>query len=130
MILRDDSPVWEQGFTFLVANPDNDVLQIKIYDQKTGNEIGQFAYILGQLLSKKNMEIMSQPYQLQKSGPESKLTMALSMRIIKNVVDGDENAVGSEDAAGQLSRSSSTAPKTPTSELAAKVGFVHSDPIC
>ncbi|XP_059218409.1 extended synaptotagmin-2 isoform X3 [Stomoxys calcitrans] len=83
MIMRDNSPVWEQGFSFLVGNPDNDTLQIKIFDQKTGNEIGQFGYVIATLLRKENMEIMSQPFQIQKSGPESKLIMSLSLRILK-----------------------------------------------
>lgn len=83
MIMRDDSPVWEQGFTFLVGNPDNDTLQIKIYDQKTGNEIGQYGYVIASLMNKQNMELVSQPFQIQKSGPESKLIMSLSLRILK-----------------------------------------------
>ncbi|XP_030571834.1 extended synaptotagmin-2 isoform X3 [Drosophila novamexicana] len=83
MILRDDSPVWEQGFTFLVNNPDNECLNIKIYDQKTGNDIGQYTYTLSTLLKQFNMEVIQQPFQLQKSGPESKLYMSLSLRILK-----------------------------------------------
>lgn len=48
--MRTDSPVWEQGFTFLVGNPDNDTLQLKLYDQKTNNEIGKFTFILSNLM--------------------------------------------------------------------------------
>lgn len=81
--MRTDSPVWEQGYTFLVANPENDALQIKVMDQKTQNEIGKFTYIIAHLMEKKNMELVNQPFQLQKSGPESKIIMALSLRILK-----------------------------------------------
>lgn len=91
MIMRDDSPVWEQGFTFLVANPDNDTLQLRIFDQKTGNEIGQLVYLISTLLSKKNMEVVSQPFQLQKSGPESKVIMSLSLRILKYIEPAPED---------------------------------------
>lgn len=28
--MRTDCPVWEQGYTFLVANPDNDGLYLKV----------------------------------------------------------------------------------------------------
>jgi C2 domain len=35
------------------------------------------------LLEKKNLEIISQPFQLEKSGPESKVVMALALRILK-----------------------------------------------
>lgn len=81
--MRTDSPVWEQGYTFLVANPENDTLQLKIIDQKTQNEIGKYTYIIAHLMEKKNMELVSQPFQLQKSGPESKIVMALSLRVLK-----------------------------------------------
>lgn len=82
--MRTDAPVWEQGYTFLVANPENDTLQLKVMDQKTQNEIGKFTYIIAHILDKKNMEIITQPFQLQKSGPESKVVMALSLRILKS----------------------------------------------
>jgi len=76
----------EQGFTFLVANPENDTLQVKIMDQKTTNQIGHFTYIIAHLMEKKNMEVISQPFQLQKSGPESRVIMALSLRVLKRGV--------------------------------------------
>jgi C2 domain len=57
---------------------------LKIVDQKTTNEIGRFTYIIAHLMEKKDMEIINQPFQLQKSGPESKIVMALSLRVLKN----------------------------------------------
>ncbi|XP_017465615.1 PREDICTED: extended synaptotagmin-2-B [Rhagoletis zephyria] len=118
MIMRDDSPVWEQGFTFLVGNPENESLQIRVVDQKTGNDIGQYTYPVNLLLPKKNMELMSQPFQLQKSGPESKLIMSLSLRILKpgEVVEESEQKSGSTESSAALTRSSSV--KTPTLENA------------
>ncbi|XP_018788340.1 PREDICTED: extended synaptotagmin-2 isoform X3 [Bactrocera latifrons] len=118
MIMRDDSPVWEQGFTFLVSNPENESLQIRIVDQKTGNDIGQYTYPLNLLLPKKNMELVSQPFQLQKSGPESKLIMSLSLRILKpaEILEETEQNTGSPDSSAALTRSSSL--KTPTQESA------------
>lgn len=109
MILRDDSPVWEQGFTFLVTNPDNECLNIKIYDQKTGNDIGQYTYTLSTLLRQFNMETIQQPFQLQKSGPESKLYMSLSLRILKaGEIDKESDTL---EQIAALTRSSSV--KTP-----------------
>lgn len=118
MIMRDDSPVWEQGFTFLVSNPDNESLNIKIYDQKTGNDIGQYTYTLSTLLKQFNMEVIQQPFQLQKSGPESKLYMSLSLRILKaGEIDKESDAM--EQAA--LMRSSSV--KTPEGAVVAPPSF-------
>ncbi|XP_049278845.1 extended synaptotagmin-2 isoform X1 [Anopheles funestus] len=110
--MRTDAPVWEQGFTFLVGNPDNDTLQLKVIDQKTGNTIGSLTYILSALMEKKNLEIMSQPFQLQKSGPESKIVMSLSLRVLKRYREQDAVATTpdkapSSEADSVLSRTSS-----------------------
>lgn len=80
---RTDAPVWEQGFTFLVGNPEHDTLQIRIVDQKTEKDIGQFSYILNTLLTKNDLQVVSQPFQLQKSGPTSKVNMSMSLKILK-----------------------------------------------
>lgn len=80
---RTDVPVWEQGFTFLVGNPENDTLQIRVVDQKTGKDLGQFTYILNILLTKNGLQAVSQPFQLQKSGPTSKVTMSLALKVLK-----------------------------------------------
>lgn len=101
--MRTDEPVWEQGFTFLVGNPDNDTLQLKIMDQKTDKEIGRFTYILSALLEKQNLEIVSQPFQLQKSGPESKINMSMSLRIFKKSENIDEDAVSTNSSSDRVS---------------------------
>lgn len=104
---RTDAPVWEQGFTFLVniaewfvilrsyqpiiplccvlqvGNPENDTLQVKIIDQKTEKDLGQFTYILSTLLTKNDLQVVSQPFQLQKSGPNSKVIMSMALKILK-----------------------------------------------
>lgn len=90
--MRTDSPVWEKGFTFLVSNPGNDSLQLKIMDQKTEKEIGRLTYNLSVLLESKFLQVVSQPFPLQRSGAESKVTMSLVLRILKKapILTGDE----------------------------------------
>lgn len=90
---RTDVPVWEQGFTFLVGNPENDTLLIRIVDQKTGKDLGQFTYILNILLTKSGLQVVSQPFQLQKSGPTSKVTMSLALKIVKSPENSMNDAV-------------------------------------
>lgn len=82
-IRRTDLPVWEQGFSFLVSNPENDTLQLRIVDQKTDKELGQFSYVLSSLLAKPGLQIVSQPFQLQKAGGSSKVTLSLALKIMK-----------------------------------------------
>lgn len=91
--MRNDSPVWEQGYTFLVANPDNDTLQLRIVDQKTEKEIGRYTYILSALLKADDLSVNTQPFRLQKSGPESIVTMSLVLRIFKKIANQEDDAM-------------------------------------
>lgn len=96
--MRNDQPVWEQGYTFLVSNPENDTIQFKIYDQKTTQNLGTLTYILSALLQRDGMDIRSQPFQLQNSGPDSRLLMSLSLRILKHYQAETVDEVSSSDA--------------------------------
>ncbi|XP_015602160.1 extended synaptotagmin-2 isoform X2 [Cephus cinctus] len=82
-MLRSCDPVWEQGFTFLVSNPENDTLQIKIHDEKTSTIIGVMSFNLSLLLDKENLEIIQQPYTLQHASEEAKLVLSMALRILK-----------------------------------------------
>uniref|UniRef100_A0A336MS91 CSON005702 protein n=1 Tax=Culicoides sonorensis TaxID=179676 RepID=A0A336MS91_CULSO len=104
--MRSDEPVWEQGFTFLVANPENDTVQFKVIDQKTTTSLGTLTYLISSLLLRDTMEIRSQPFQLQGAGAETKLLMTMSLRILKsNRPDFDAEVTSSSEPA--LARSSS-----------------------
>lgn len=50
-------------------------------DQKTGTDIGSLTYNLSQLSTKGGLEVENQPFGLLRSGPDSKLTMSLKLRV-------------------------------------------------
>lgn len=79
--MRTSDPVWEQGFTFLVANPESDTLYLTIMDQKTGQELGTLVYNLTALADKKSLEVTQQPFALAKSGPDSKIILSMHLRV-------------------------------------------------
>lgn len=83
--MRTGDPVWEQGFTFLVSNPESDTLYIHILDQKTGQELGTLIYNLSALADKKSLEITKQPFSLAKSGPESKIVLSMRLKAGKKL---------------------------------------------
>ncbi|XP_021935100.1 extended synaptotagmin-2 isoform X3 [Zootermopsis nevadensis] len=95
VLFRTEDPVWEQGFTFLVNNPDSDTLRIKVIDQKTTREIGYFVYDLISLVDKPDLQVVSQPYRLITSGPDSKINLSLQMRILK--FEGSKEGVTEDD---------------------------------
>ncbi|XP_076667035.1 extended synaptotagmin-like protein 2 isoform X2 [Andrena cerasifolii] len=82
-ILRSCDPVWEQGFTFLVSNPETGILHIKITDEKTGLVVGELSYNISLLLGQNNFEIAQQPYDLQMAEADSKLILSMSLNILK-----------------------------------------------
>ncbi|XP_063973441.1 extended synaptotagmin-2 isoform X2 [Diachasmimorpha longicaudata] len=94
-MLRSCDPIWEQGFSFLVANPETNNLNIRIVDEKTGSVVGVLVYNIANLLTKVDMEDMQQPYDLVNASPESKLIMSTTLRILK--YDGPKNVPEDEE---------------------------------
>lgn len=82
-ILRSCDPVWEQGFTLLVGNPETNSLNIRIMDEKTNSQIGCLTYAISTLITKPELEEIQQPFDLQNAAPDSKVVMSLALRILK-----------------------------------------------
>lgn len=117
--MRTDSPVWEQGYTFLIANPENDTVQLRIVDQKTGSDLGQYTYLLSGLLAQPGMQVAQQPYQLQKSGANSRIEMSLRMRILKRAPSAeDQLAADGLERQSSISSTTTTASSTLAGSLA------------
>ncbi|XP_069702958.1 extended synaptotagmin-2 isoform X2 [Periplaneta americana] len=109
---RTGDPVFEQGFTFLVNNPDSDTLHLKVMDQKTTQEIGYFVFNLISLVDKPDLQVDSQPYRLIKSGPDSKINISLQMRILK--YEGPKEDKDEEEGEEKESQEEPTEPATLT----------------
>ncbi|KPJ13658.1 Extended synaptotagmin-2 [Papilio machaon] len=88
--MRTDDPVYEIGYSFLVQNPEIDLLEIKAVDQKTGSLLGQLTFSIRALLREKDLCMLTQPITLQKSGPESKIILALQLKILKEAIKEEE----------------------------------------
>lgn len=61
-------------------------LFFQIFDQKTEGEIGRLDYTLEQLLEKKDLEISSEPFTLQKAGSDSKIILSMQLRVSIHLV--------------------------------------------
>ncbi|XP_018325864.1 extended synaptotagmin-2 isoform X2 [Agrilus planipennis] len=81
--MRTSDPVWEQGYSFLVANPESDTLYIHIIDQKTESELGRFTKYLNSFTESSGLEVPLQPFSLSNSGPHSKIYLSMHLRILK-----------------------------------------------
>ncbi|KAH1014094.1 extended synaptotagmin-3 [Dendroctonus ponderosae] len=83
--MRTIHPVWEEGYTFLVANPENDSFYLNVIDKKTNSDIGQFVFKIKSLSDKSNLQVIKEPFTLLKSGPESKIVLSMHLRIFKSL---------------------------------------------
>ncbi|KAJ2943761.1 hypothetical protein O0L34_g8081 [Tuta absoluta] len=115
--LRTDDPVYEIGYSFLVQNPEIDIVDIKVIDQKTSRPLGELTYSIASLLKQKNLSMITQPIMLQKSGPESKIIMSCQLRILQEAVK--EIDAEAEDGATTSTDPSPPAPATPPPAAAA-----------
>ncbi|KAL0850086.1 hypothetical protein ABMA28_011976 [Loxostege sticticalis] len=123
--MRTDSPVYEIGYSYLVQNPEIDMLDIKVLDQKTGSSLGQLIYPLSGLLREKDLTLIQQPFNLQKSGPESKIIVSMQLRILKEAVKEEDIE---EDAPGEPAAEPAPAPfPTPSPPPAAPATLESGD---
>jgi hypothetical protein len=87
--LRTERPVYEQGFTFLVHNPETDTIEFKVIDQKTNTQLGLYVYELSALLLAQNMRVDPQPYDLiidsKNQHHDSKLLFCLQLKFLKKL---------------------------------------------
>ncbi|CAG9823459.1 unnamed protein product [Phaedon cochleariae] len=98
VLMRTIHPVWEEGFTFLTSNPENDLLFLSIMDQKTNTEIGQLNFKLKTIVNKNNLEIKKEPFSLLKSGPDSKVVWSMHLRILKRTGPTFQELIVGEEA--------------------------------
>jgi hypothetical protein len=109
--LRTERPVYEQGFTFLVSNPETDTIEFKVFDQKTNMQLGFYEYKLSALLLAEKMQVEPQPYDLiidsKNQHHESKLLFCLQLKFLKKMPYKIENADIADTTTKPLSRQTS-----------------------
>lgn len=113
-----DAPVWEQGFTFLVENPENDALQLQIIGQthkKSGECLGQFTYNICNLLIQNDLKNVLQAFQLKKSGATSKVKLSMALKILQRSGTKSLEIIQYENVS-KLRRQSSQEDSSSTSE--------------
>lgn len=80
------NPVYEQGFVFLVNNPEVDELNLRVYDEKTKGDLGLLRLGLVNLLKREGMEYFNQPFKLKRTGLDSSITLHLQLFFTKKVL--------------------------------------------
>lgn len=79
-----DTPIWEQAFTFLVTNPENDTLKLEIIGQTSskrhGDSLGQLIINISNLLAQNDLQNVLQAFQ---SGTTTKIKLSMALKILR-----------------------------------------------
>ena len=79
------NPVYEEGFIFLVNNPELDHLNLRVYDERSKSTLGLLRLNLANLLEREGREYFNQPFKLKKTGCESSVTLHLQLYFTKKM---------------------------------------------
>ncbi|XP_029450595.1 extended synaptotagmin-1 isoform X2 [Rhinatrema bivittatum] len=103
--LQTDSPMWDEGFSFLIKNPHNDTMELQIKDEGP-QTLGSLKLPLSQLLTAEDLTL-NQWFQLTNSGPNSQILMKIQLRIlVSQQVSAEVHALGLAASAEPLRKTS------------------------
>lgn len=82
-VLSLDSSSWKKCFTFIISDPENDVLSVKLIDQLTSNSLAQYDYNIRDLMTRKKMEHKLQTFPLIHANQDCEILMQLKLGLLK-----------------------------------------------
>ncbi|XP_040433928.1 LOW QUALITY PROTEIN: extended synaptotagmin-1 [Falco naumanni] len=98
VVCNSSAPVWEDAFRFFLHDPAHQDLDIQVKDDPRQSSLGSLSLPLARLLDAPGLTL-AQPFQLQHSGPRSRLHMKLVLRVL--FLDAPENGVSPPTISGQ-----------------------------
>ncbi|XP_057654257.1 extended synaptotagmin-2-like [Diorhabda carinulata] len=99
-------PMWEQGFSICVPNPETDSLNLAIIDKESETKLGQLTYHIKDLFRCPDMQISKEEFNLTNSS--GKIVISLQLRILMhNKYECDESDTDSENDSNEISRDNS-----------------------
>ena len=102
-VRHDRNPVYEEGFTLLVSNPELDDLNLKVFDERYRATLGLLRLNLANLVKREGMEYLNQPFKLKKtSGCESSVILSLQLFFTKKVPRMPSEDLDAVSQAGDL----------------------------
>ncbi|XP_075381542.1 extended synaptotagmin-1 isoform X1 [Mycteria americana] len=81
VVYNTSAPVWEDAFRFFLHDPINQDVDIQVKDDPRQSSLGSLSLPLARLLDAPELTL-DQPFQLQHSGPGSRLYMKLVLRVL------------------------------------------------
>ncbi|XP_054663073.1 extended synaptotagmin-1 [Grus americana] len=105
VVYNTSAPVWEDAFRFFLHDPVNQDVDIQVKDDPRQSSLGSLSLPLARLLEAPELTL-DQPFQLQRSGPGSRLYMKLVLRVL--FLDAPESSGPPPTPPGQLDPPAST----------------------
>ncbi|KAM7079823.1 LOW QUALITY PROTEIN: extended synaptotagmin-1 [Ciconia maguari] len=105
VVYNTSAPVWEDAFRFFLHDPINQDVDIQVKDDPRQSSLGSLSLPLARLLDAPELTL-DQPFQLQHSGPNSRLYMKLVLRVL--FLDAPENGGPAPTPPGQPDPAAST----------------------
>uniref|UniRef100_A0A673KP71 Extended synaptotagmin-1-like n=1 Tax=Sinocyclocheilus rhinocerous TaxID=307959 RepID=A0A673KP71_9TELE len=81
MVYGTNNPVWEDAFTFFIQDPRKQDIDIQVKDDDRALTLGGLSIPLSRLLSSAELS-MDQWFQLEKSGPASRIYITAMLRVL------------------------------------------------
>ncbi|XP_071585525.1 extended synaptotagmin-1 isoform X1 [Heliangelus exortis] len=81
VVYNTSAPIWEDAFRFFLHDPMNQDVDIQVKDDPRQSSLGSLSLPLARLLTAPDLTL-DQPFQLQHSGPSSRLYMKLVLRVL------------------------------------------------
>ncbi|XP_063997377.1 extended synaptotagmin-1 [Pogoniulus pusillus] len=120
VVYNSSAPVWEDAFRFFLHDPAHQDLDIQVKDDPRQGSLGSLSLPLRRLLQAPELTL-AEPFQLQRSGPRSRLHMKLVLRVL--YFDAPE------DATPQPTLSSGQPEPPPSSTVGSpRPSHTHPDP--
>ncbi|KAF7287123.1 hypothetical protein GWI33_002500 [Rhynchophorus ferrugineus] len=136
-------PVWEEGFTFLVPNPEDDYVIFTVFNEKEETVIGTLIYSINELFNEEDYTFEKKSFRLSRCDTDSEINLSMNLRILKNdsfldtgsqESDGTkpgfslaEKITGDESLVNDLSEHSTISSSSSTSSDSSDTDSVKSD---
>lgn len=96
IIQASTDPRWEQGFRFLVHDPNFQTLDLKVMDKNSDKKLGDLSCPLKNLLSAPEM-VLDRHFQLKNADGNSQIQMRLALRVLTTEYNAEEWSKETED---------------------------------
>ncbi|XP_044750595.1 extended synaptotagmin-2-like isoform X2 [Coccinella septempunctata] len=100
-------PIFEQGFSFLVKNPESDVFYVSIMDKHSNMKIDFFEYEIKNLVQENDLEFSMREFPLKSGAHDCVIMISMQLRILTNEAFSNDDDSSESFSDYELSRDDS-----------------------